>query len=50
MGVPEFVVVLSIALPILTTAWALRAVHRFKAEQQVLRERVDVIERTLRAR
>jgi hypothetical protein len=50
MGVPELVVVLSLALPILTAAWVLRAAHRFKAEQQVLRERVDVIERTSRAR
>jgi Flp pilus assembly protein TadB len=50
MGLPEFAVVLSIALPVLIVAWVLRAAHRFKAEQQALRARVDVIERALRAR
>jgi hypothetical protein len=50
MGVPEFVAVLSIALPILAVAWVWRAAHRLKAEQQALRERVDAIERTVKAR
>jgi hypothetical protein len=50
MGIPEFVAVLSITLPILAVAWVWRAAHRLKAEQQALRERVDAIERTVKAR
>jgi hypothetical protein len=46
MGVPEFVVVLSI----LAVAWVLRLAHRLQAEHQALRERVEAIERTSRAR
>jgi sensor domain CHASE-containing protein len=47
MGGPELVVVLAIAMPVVIALWFARFMHRIHEEQRAIRERLEVIERSL---
>ena len=47
MGGPELVVVLVIAMPVVVALWFARLIHRIQQEQRAIRDRLEVIERSV---
>ena len=47
MGVPELVVVLAIAGPIIAAVWIGRMMHRVQTSQEEMKHKLDMIERAL---
>jgi hypothetical protein len=47
MGGPELVVVLAIAMPVVVALWFARLIYRIQQEQRAIRDRLEVIERSV---